>query len=109
MLFRSDGPRSLDELKQICNAKIGPQMANMSETGLTPILSAKELAEMGFKLTIWPSTSARIVVKQVSDFYAHLQQTGDSRPWLEKMASLAETNKKLGIEDVVDFEKMAAE
>jgi 2-methylisocitrate lyase-like PEP mutase family enzyme len=100
-----DGPKSLDELKQICDANIGPQMANMSETGLTPILSAKELEAIGFKLTIWPSTTSRIAVRQVSDFLKHLKATGDSRPWLDRMASLAETNAKLGLDDVKAFEK----
>ncbi len=101
-----DGPQSLDEMKQVCALNIGPQMANMSETGLSPTLSAKELEDMGFKLTIWPSTSARIIVKQVSDFFAHLKKTGDSRPWMDRMASLAETNKKLGLDDVNAFEKV---
>ncbi|MDX2144070.1 MAG: isocitrate lyase/PEP mutase family protein [Rhodospirillaceae bacterium] len=101
-----DGPKSLDELKQICDAKIGPQMANMSETGLTPILSAKELEAIGFKLTIWPSTTSRIAVRQVSEFLKHLKTTGDSRPWLDRMASLAETNTKLGLDDVKAFEKV---
>jgi len=99
-----DGPTSIEELKQICRANIGPQMANMSETGLTPILSAKELEEIGFKLTIWPSTTSRITVRQVSNFLDHLKKTGDSRPWLEKMASLEETNNKLGLKDVKSFE-----
>ena len=79
-------------------------MANMSETGLTPILSAQELEDIGFKLTIWPSTTSRIAVRQVSEFLAHLRKTGDSRQWLDKMASLEETNTKLGLNDVKDFE-----
>ena len=99
-----DGPKSLEELHQICDADIGPQMANMSETGLTPILSAKELEEIGFKLTIWPSTTSRIAVRQVSEFLSHLKETGDSRPWLDKMASLEETNTKLGLNEVKAFE-----
>ncbi|MCB2106799.1 MAG: isocitrate lyase/phosphoenolpyruvate mutase family protein [Rhodobacteraceae bacterium] len=100
-----DGPQSIEELHQICDANIGPQMANMSETGLTPILSAKELEEIGFKLTIWPSTTSRIAVRQVSEFLKHLKQTGDSRPWLDRMASLAETNAALGLGGVKAFEK----
>ncbi|MBL8642513.1 MAG: isocitrate lyase/phosphoenolpyruvate mutase family protein [Rhodospirillaceae bacterium] len=99
-----DGPQSLEELRQICDLKIGPQMANMSETGLTPILSAKELEAIGFKLAIWPSTTARVAVRQVSEFLKHLKATGDSRPWLDRMASLAETNKALGLDDVRAFE-----
>lgn len=99
-----DGPQSIDELKQICDSGIGPQMANMSETGLTPILSAQELEDIGFKLTIWPSTTSRITVRQVSDFLSHLKETGDSRPWLNRMASLEETNTKLGLNDVKEFE-----
>jgi len=99
-----DGPQSLDELKAICDAGIGPQMANMSETGLTPILSAEELQEIGFALAIWPSTTARIAVRQISEFLTHLKDTGDSRPWLDRMASLSETNYALGLDDVKAFE-----
>jgi hypothetical protein len=41
----------------------------------------------------------------VSDFLKHLKSTGDSRPWLDRMASLSETNTKLGLDDVKAFEK----
>ena len=44
------------------------------------------------------------MVRQVSEFYAHLKKTGDSRPWLDRMASLAETNTKLGLDEVKQFE-----
>jgi 2-methylisocitrate lyase-like PEP mutase family enzyme len=101
-----DGPKSIAELEQICRADIGPQMANMSETGLTPILSAKELEEIGFKLTIWPSTTSRIAVRQISNFLDDLHRTGDSRSWLDRMASLEETNQKLGLMDAVQFENV---
>ena len=100
-----DGPKSIEELHKICDSDIGAQMANMSETGLTPILSSKELEDIGFKLTIWPSTTSRIVVRQVSNFLEHLKSTGDSRPWIDKMASLEETNNKLGIQGFNNFEK----
>ena len=99
-----DGPKSIVELEKICQASIGPQMANMSETGLTPILSAKELEEIGFKLTIWPSTTSRIAVRQISNFLKDLHRTGDSRPWMDRMASLEETNQKLGLEGAIQFE-----
>ena len=100
-----DGPQSLEELQTICKLNIGPQMANMSETGLTPLLSAKELEAMGFKLTIWPSSSARVIVKQVAEFYEHLKKTGESQSQLFRMASLEDTNRKLGLGDVNAFEK----
>ncbi len=103
MLF-VDGPTGMEELQRICAEAPAPMMANMSETGLTPILSAAELEAIGFRLAIWPSTTARITVRQHSAFLRELRATGDSRPWLDRMASLAETNSLLGADAYREFD-----
>ncbi len=99
-----DGAQSLQEMEQICALNIGPQMTNMSESGLTPILSAKELEQMGFKITIWPTTTTRIQVRQTWEFLTEFKKTGDSRPWLDRMASLDDTNEKLGLNELNAFD-----
>jgi 2-methylisocitrate lyase-like PEP mutase family enzyme len=47
-----EAPRNVDELKQIGSAFGVPQLANMLEGGLTPIISNRELGEMGFSMII---------------------------------------------------------
>jgi 2-methylisocitrate lyase-like PEP mutase family enzyme len=47
-----EAPRSVDELAKIGRAFDVPQLANMLEGGLTPILTNRELGEMGFSMVI---------------------------------------------------------
>jgi hypothetical protein len=44
----------------------------------------------------------RIMVRQLSQFMAMLRETGDSRSWLDRMASLDETNAALGLPELDD-------
>lgn len=100
-----DGPQSLEELELIGRELPGPLLANMSETGLTPLRSAGELQTMGFAIALFPSSTIRLTIKAVSDFLLDLKQTGDSRQWVEKMASLSQTNQALGLDAIRTFEQ----
>jgi 2-methylisocitrate lyase-like PEP mutase family enzyme len=104
MLF-VDGPQSIEELILIGEELPGPLIANMSETGLTPLRSASELQDMGFAIALFPSSTVRITIKVVGDFLADLKRTGDSRSWVDRMASLEQTNNALGLDQIRAFEK----
>jgi 2-methylisocitrate lyase-like PEP mutase family enzyme len=100
-----DGPQSLDELEVIGRELPGPLLANMSETGLTPLRSARELQDMGYAIALFPSSTVRLTIKVVRDFLTDLKQTGDSRSWVDRMASLEQTNNALGLGEIRAFEK----
>lgn len=100
-----DGPQSLEELEQVGRELPGPLLANMSETGLTPLRSAKELQQMGFAIALFPSSTVRLTIKAVDDFLSDLKKTGDSRNWVDRMASLEQTNNALGLNSIRAFEK----
>jgi 2-methylisocitrate lyase-like PEP mutase family enzyme len=98
-----DGPRE-GELERVGRELPGPLLANMSETGKTPLYSATELQQMGFAIALFPSSTVRLTIRTVSSFLADLKRTGDSRPWVDRMASLAETNNALGLDELKKFE-----
>jgi len=99
-----DGPQSTQELEQIGRTLPGPLIANMSETGLTPLHSANELEQMGFAIALFPSSTIRLTLGVVSRFLAELKDKGDSRDWVSQMASLAQTNAVLGLDEIRAFE-----
>ena len=98
-----DGPTE-GELERVGKALPGPLLANMSETGKTPLFSASELQQMGFAIALFPSSTVRLTIKAVSSFLSDLKQAGDSRSWVGKMASLAETNAALGLGEIQKFD-----
>ena len=102
--FSSTDLSSREELTQIADAIDAPIVANMSESGKTPILSAAELEVMGFKIALFPSSTFRLCLRNISDFLADLQATGDSRPWMNRMATLSQANAALGLDVIRDFE-----
>jgi len=59
-----EAPRSVEELERITRELKGiPQVANMVEGGLTPLLSAKELEDLGFKIMLCANTALRGAIK----------------------------------------------
>ena len=49
-----EAPQSLDELQRVGREVEYPQLANMLPGGVTPILSADELQELGFRIAVDP-------------------------------------------------------
>jgi 2-methylisocitrate lyase-like PEP mutase family enzyme len=62
-----------------------PLLANMVEGGNTPVQSAAELGERGFKIVIFPGGTARAVLHTLQGYYASLHAHQTTRPWQEQM------------------------
>ena len=75
-------------------------IAIAANPGKTPLFSAKELQDMGYKIALFPSSTLRVMVRNIALFLGDLRKTGDSRPWLDRMASLDETNEALGLPEL---------
>jgi 2-methylisocitrate lyase-like PEP mutase family enzyme len=103
-----DAPHSIEELARIATEVPGPSMANMSETGLTPALSAAELEQLGFAAVIFPTSALRIAAHAVDAFLGGLALSGDSREWTPSMASLDTLNRTVGIAEAEAFEASVA-
>ena len=95
-----DAIETEEEMKAQTTNIPGIHMVNMSETGKTPLMPAKELENIGYKIILFPSSMIRILTKQLSVFLADLKSSGDSSPWLDRMASLDETNNALGLNEI---------
>ena len=79
-----EAPQSLDELTRIGRAFPGvPQLANMLEGGSTPLLTPRELYDLGFAMIAYPTTLifrvTRTIEKALADLKAgtlHLEGEG---------------------------------
>lgn len=68
-----------------------PLLANMTEFGKTPLLTAAEIAELGFNIAIYPVTSLRLAMKAIEDGYAQLKADGTQANIVPRM----QTRKRL--------------
>jgi methylisocitrate lyase len=75
-----------------------PLLANMTEFGRTPMLSAAEFEELGYKVVIWPVTSLRMANKAQAELYATLRAAGSAQALLPRMQTRAELYATIDLE-----------
>ena len=71
-----EAPRDRDELKRIADAIDRPLVANMVQGGKTPLLSAAELASLGYKLAIFASDVQRAAIYGMRELLRVLKRDG---------------------------------
>jgi len=62
-----EAPLSVNELEEICKRVEYPKSVNILTFGKTPILSASELEDMGFKIVVTPIDSVLLVAKAMRE------------------------------------------
>jgi 2-methylisocitrate lyase-like PEP mutase family enzyme len=79
--------RSDEQMQRTCSQFAGrvPLLANMVEGGKTPVKSARELGERGFRIVIFPGGTARAVVHTLQGYYSSLHQHQTTAPWQDRM------------------------
>jgi methylisocitrate lyase len=65
-------------------------MANMTEFGRSPLLSLKELEEMGYKLVIFPATTFRASMMASKKILEIIRDRGTQRDSLDMLMTRAE-------------------
>ncbi len=98
-----DAIESPAEMERMAAELTGPLMVNMSESGKTPLMPAQELEALGYKIVIFPSSMIRVMIRQLGSFLAELKTAGTSEGWLDRMATLDQTNAVLGLPELNDL------
>lgn len=73
-----------------------PLLANMVEGGKTPVQSAQELGERGYKIVIFPGGTARAVAYALQGYYASLNAHQTTLPWQNQMLDFDGLNAVIG-------------
>ena len=81
-----EAPESIDELEAIAAAVPGKVLvANMVETGKTPLLTPRELHDLGFDLIVSPLSGLLSATKALRDSLALLRAKGTLRDDLDRL------------------------
>jgi 2-methylisocitrate lyase-like PEP mutase family enzyme len=93
------------EMREACKRVAKPMMANMADGGRTPIRSKAELADIGYRLAIYPSATGLASAAAAANALAVLKTEGTSDSANLTLFSFAEFNALIGFEEVWDFER----
>jgi 2,3-dimethylmalate lyase len=95
-----EAPESLEELEQIAEALPDcVRVANMIETGKTPLLTPSELHDLGFDLIVSPLGALYAAAQAIRDVYATLAEKGTLRDDLDGILSFDEFNALVDLDE----------
>jgi 2-methylisocitrate lyase-like PEP mutase family enzyme len=62
-----EAPANETEMRRSCAEVDGPKMANMIEGGKTPLLSPAQLADIGYKIAVYPLTLLNVSIQAMRE------------------------------------------
>jgi len=95
--------QNADEFRDFATKVKVPLMANMTEFGKSPLLTFKQLADLGYRMIIFPQSAFRISMKASAKFFAALKESGTQNDWLDQMQTRQE------LYDLLDYDPAAEE
>ena len=99
---------SIDEMRSVNTALSTPTMANMVEGGRTPLLSAAELQELGYRLVIFPNAISRTMAFAVTEMLDVLKRDGTTRGCLDRMLDFEAICELVGLPQALALEQRYA-
>ena len=99
--------RTPEQMQQACAqfAHRTPLLANMVEGGQTPIQSATELGDRGFRIVIFPGGTARAVAHTLQGYYDSLKAHQTTTPWRDQILNFDELNQLIGTPELLALGK----
>ncbi len=89
---------SVEMFKEVRAALPGVKLlANMTEFGRTPALTAQEFEDLGYDMVIWPVSSLRVANKAQEKLYATLVRDGATTAMLPEMQTRSELYATIGL------------
>jgi methylisocitrate lyase len=87
--------QSAKEFRDFARKVRAPLMANMTEFGRSPLLTMDELADMGYRMVIFPQTAFRVSMHAAENCLRDLKHRGTQRDWLKRMQTREDLYKLL--------------
>ncbi len=78
-----------------------PMLANMVEGGKTPVQSAAELGERGYRIVIFPGGTARSVAHTLQRYYGQLHADGTTAAMKDRMLDFDGLNRVIGTPELM--------
>jgi 2-methylisocitrate lyase-like PEP mutase family enzyme len=92
-----EAPLTVEEMSYICAEVPGPCMANNVEGGMTPILPAAALEEIGYAMVAYPVAASYAIAYAVAGLYEALARDGTSDAWRQNMVDFTSFNELVGL------------
>jgi 2-methylisocitrate lyase-like PEP mutase family enzyme len=103
-----EAPRSIEEMREIPKRVDAPHLVNNVAGGLTPLLSAEELTEMGFAIILYANAALQASVYGMQQVLGHIHKTGSIDGMMERVAGFEERQRLVNKPEYDAMEKKYA-
>ena len=93
--------RSPEEAERVVASVELPLLYNYVETGKSPLFTAGELEEMGFKIVIYPASALLTVGKVVAGLMEELKHKGTTAHLVDNMVTLNQCFELMGLSEML--------
>jgi 2-methylisocitrate lyase-like PEP mutase family enzyme len=100
-----EAPESVDEMVEIGRRIDKPLLANIVVGGSTPLLSIKELSDIGYQLAIFPGSAFLAMGAAVESVYSHIKSSGSTAGLEMPLYDFQAFNRLMGFDKVWKFEE----
>jgi methylisocitrate lyase len=97
--------QTMDEYEKVRAAIDVPLLANLTEFGKTPLLTKKELEDLGYNIAIYPVTSLRLAMKAIEDGFAAIKEEGTQKGIVDRMQTRKRLYEVIHYEDYNRFDQ----
>ncbi len=94
-----------EEFRDFAQAVGAPLLANMTEFGKSPLLQLEELAQLGYRMVIYPQTAFRVSMHAAGQMLAELKSSGTQESWLDRMQTRKDLYELLDYDPAADADK----
>jgi methylisocitrate lyase len=84
------------EFRDFAKEVKAPLLANMTEFGKSPLLSLGQLADLGYRMVIYPQTAFRVSMFAAGQMLRDLKKSGTQAEWIDRMQTRQELYDLLG-------------
>jgi methylisocitrate lyase len=81
-----------------------PTNAIQIEGGKTPLLTVKELEELGFNVVVYPNVTVYATAWALKGLWEGLKRDGSTKGWQDKIIPFNEFNTLIGLDKVRELE-----
>jgi 2,3-dimethylmalate lyase len=99
-----EAPRSVEEMKRINREVDAPTLAIQIEGGKTPLVTTKELEELGFNVVVYPNATVYATAWALKGLWETLKKEGTTRSFTDRMICFDDFNTLIGLDRIRELE-----
>ncbi len=100
-----NSPTLLDDMKRVTGSVDAPALVNVEEGGALGQLTTAQLAELGFRIAIYPGLGRYAAGFGIRHALDTLRREGSTRGARDRMLSFKDYNEALKLDEIVEWER----